>query len=386
MSSDGKEVNESDDSANLLGDVYIGGARVDVAFAANAGSEIVAVDTGCNCIVLINPPVPSEAITYTEAKPNSWIGTATTDGKLIIDGEGTIESDDGDVMVYRHCSEASANLMPTIAITQSGARISIFFDRLLRKERMIIKCNYEEDSKRIECSRFKGIFWIEIDEFYDILYRGGWTVDERAALDEKYKNSDSASLSSSNAFSADTEASEDGAEAEVNGSDLESLSDYRLHMSELELCSERLSKAQEKVGLHRSERLDARNVDGFLNRSNHPLAKSLKKFNERCENRTLRTKRELSPIAPKLREDYERFYLMGDAVEAPALHANVAVRNVARKSNDSESFYLSLFFSDLSEKLDDSKLVDSESLALLGSSTTNDLLTLMHNRIATSRH
>ncbi len=50
-------------SANVLGDVYVGGVKVDVAFAAHAGSEIVAVGTGCNCIVLINALVQSATVT-----------------------------------------------------------------------------------------------------------------------------------------------------------------------------------------------------------------------------------------------------------------------------------------------------------------------------------
>ena len=65
MSAAGDEL-DSGDSANALGDVYIGGVRVEIAFSAHAGSEIVAVDTGCNCIVLINAPVHvlSDTVTY----------------------------------------------------------------------------------------------------------------------------------------------------------------------------------------------------------------------------------------------------------------------------------------------------------------------------------
>ena len=93
MSAAGDEL-ESGDSANALGDVYIGGVKVDMAFAAHAGSEIVAVDTGCNCIVLINAPEQSNSVTY-EPVVNSWIETAATAGRLPIDGQGSIEDNEG---------------------------------------------------------------------------------------------------------------------------------------------------------------------------------------------------------------------------------------------------------------------------------------------------
>ena len=47
MSAAGDEL-DSGDSANVLGDVFIGGVKLEMAFSAHAGSEIVAVDTGCN--------------------------------------------------------------------------------------------------------------------------------------------------------------------------------------------------------------------------------------------------------------------------------------------------------------------------------------------------
>ncbi len=98
MSAAGDEL-DSGDSANVLGDVYVGGVKVEMAFAAHAGSEIVAVDTSCNCIVLINASVQSDTVTY-ELVINSWIKTAATAGKLAIDGQGTIEKDGGLKILY----------------------------------------------------------------------------------------------------------------------------------------------------------------------------------------------------------------------------------------------------------------------------------------------
>ncbi len=64
----------------------------------------------------------------------------------------------------------------------------------------------------------------------------------------------------------------------------------------------------------------------------------------------------------------------GHAAEASA---DVVVANVACSSNnDTKSYYLNLFLPDLSDALNDiSKLVDSKTIALLGSSTSTDQLT-----------
>ena len=76
---------------------------------------------------------------------------------------------------------------------------------------MIIYCSYVEDEKRIEYIRFKELFWIEIEQFYDIIYRGGWTIHERArAWIKKSESSESESswLSHSSNFSPDNDNSE----------------------------------------------------------------------------------------------------------------------------------------------------------------------------------
>ncbi len=71
--------------------------------------------------------------------------------------------------------------------------------------------------------------------------------------------------------------------------------------------------------------------------------------------------------------------------EGRAAEARVDVVDVANLvcniNNDTESYYLSLFVLDMSDALiDSSKLADSKTIALLGSSTSTDSLTLMHNR------
>ncbi len=96
-----------------------------MAFAAQAESEIVDVDTGCNCIVLINASAQSSSVTY-ELVDNSWIKTATAAGRLVIEGQGTIENDADLMILYRHCSTASVNLIPTHAITKTSVYLHFF--------------------------------------------------------------------------------------------------------------------------------------------------------------------------------------------------------------------------------------------------------------------
>ncbi len=167
-----------------------------------------------------------------------------------------------------------------------------------------------------------------------------------------------------------------------NGSDAESLSDYRLHRSEMQFYKERMAHAQAILGIHPTPEFAERNKEAFLHRTNHSLAKPLREFLKRKESGALRTKRDMSTIAPELREKYEKFYR--DAYRANAAPAaptiDVDDRHVVRKYNENADLYTSFYLSDLSDKLNNSMLADSESLALLGSSTTTDLLTLMHNR------
>ncbi len=122
------------------------------------------------CVNKCDAPVQSGTVTY---KPvvNSWIETAAAAGRLSIDGQGTIENDGGLKILYRHCSTALANLMPTNTITKYGNTICIFYDTFKNCERMVIYFPYEEDENHIDCIRFKGLYWIKLSQFYDIIYR-----------------------------------------------------------------------------------------------------------------------------------------------------------------------------------------------------------------------
>ena len=127
----------------------------------------------------------------------------------------------------------------------------------------------------------------------------------------------------------------------------------------------------------------------------HPLARQLQEYEQRVRDGTLRLRSAVTPIPQEIVKRYMtndhagvRLFVKQDPPGHPEgraaeARADVvkAVANDACKINDTESFYLSLFLSDLSDALDDSsKLIDSKTIALLGSSTSTDSLTLMHNR------
>ncbi len=119
----------------------------------------------------------------------------------------------------------------------------------------------------------------------------------------------------------------------------------------------------------------------------------MKGFKDRLEKHELRDRSAVSPVSPDLvrrfmkrHEDTQvtvRERLPGNHEgHAAEASAGVVLANIkCNIINDTESCYLSLFLNDLSDALDDSsKLIDSKTIALLGSSTSIDSLILMHNR------
>ena len=137
-----------------------------------------------------------------------------------------------------------------------------------------------------------------------------------------------------------------------------------------------------------------RNLQQFHKKYGHPLGYSVKGFEDRLEKQELCDQSAVSPVPPHLvrhfMEGHEDKKVTvrqrppghpeGRAAEA---RADVVVANdyACNLINDTKSCYLSLFLNDLSDALDDSsKLKDNNTIALLGSSTSTDSLTLMHNR------
>ena len=85
--------------------------------------------------MLIDVPTAAsqDQISY-ELCTNRSLRTASVGGQLDIAGKGIFTDEAGNTIEYRHCPTALANLLPTLAITRSGARIYIAFDVNLRRE------------------------------------------------------------------------------------------------------------------------------------------------------------------------------------------------------------------------------------------------------------
>ncbi len=131
-------------------------------------------------------------------------------------------------------------------------------------------------------------------QMFDIMFRDGWTVDELAALDENNsRNSFSSSPSSASGFSVSIPSDD-----KAGDSELESVSDYRLHESEWDQYCDRMREAQRSVAVYPSSDNEERNENSFFTaRPRLGLADSLERFQQRSNAGTLRKKRELSPIS-----------------------------------------------------------------------------------------
>ena len=101
-----------------------------VAFYAGC-EEMVAVDSGCNRLVLKDVPTKEECpnFTYEPSAVPCYLGTAAAGGKLDIAGSGIITSEDGIQTVYKHCPTAASNLLlPELAISYNDRRIVTWSD------------------------------------------------------------------------------------------------------------------------------------------------------------------------------------------------------------------------------------------------------------------
>ena len=83
MDSSGEEMNSSDGSANMIEELWQEGKLV----AYHAGcEEMVAIDSGCNRLVLKKVPTKEECpnCTYEPSSEPCYLGTAPAGGKLYI--------------------------------------------------------------------------------------------------------------------------------------------------------------------------------------------------------------------------------------------------------------------------------------------------------------
>ncbi len=115
MSAEGDQI----DAADLVGAEMLRGERVDAAFATVVGPDLVCVDSGCNKIILMNVPENQDGrTTYVEsvAADDPYLVTAAANGRLDIAGAGVFYNNEDVKHEYKHCPEATANLMPTMVI------------------------------------------------------------------------------------------------------------------------------------------------------------------------------------------------------------------------------------------------------------------------------
>ena len=110
------------------------------------------------------------------AEKAGFLRTAAEGGKLKIAGRGKI----GLCKQVLHCPEASANLVPTGLIVMCGAKITI--DKTSHGEEsmfchLTVKHPYGHE-KIIVARKFSDLWWISVTELMDLLYRGGFSVEE----------------------------------------------------------------------------------------------------------------------------------------------------------------------------------------------------------------
>ena len=91
---------------------------------------MVAVDSGCNKLVLKEVPTQEECpkCTYEPSSVPCYLGTAAAGGKLDIAGSGVITSEDGIRTEFKHCPTAAANLLPEVAIASNNQTIVSYSD------------------------------------------------------------------------------------------------------------------------------------------------------------------------------------------------------------------------------------------------------------------
>jgi len=310
MSESGDQI-DSDGDSNMLYE-ELNGERVDAAFHADVAFDLACVDSGCNKLVLQQRPEMREA-SYVPSV-NRFLRTASAGTQLAIVGMGLLDNQNGSVTEYKYCPDASANLIPTLAITKTGAHIHIFFDRPTRTEVCFIECAYLDLQKQIQCLGINGLFWITLDQMYDIILRDGFTTAEYddAFARNNRRSQDSFLSSSSDSSDYCHAVSEDESSAhEHSGSvELETEEDYRPHFGELREFHKSMYAAQVAVRNPRpAQELRERNSMVYFSGQAHlPLAGSLKGFLERRATETRRPRSAVSPVSHELKYEYDKRY------------------------------------------------------------------------------
>ena len=203
--SEAGEALDSDGDSNLMFE-ELDGVRVDAAFNAQVAPDLVCIDSGCNKIVLQLPP-DRDVSTYVVAVGRA-LRTASAGSSLAIAGTGVIDNSNGSITEFRHCPDATANLMPTLAISKTGAHIHIFLHKPTREEVCLIMCKYLDLQKTIQCNRINDLFWISLTQMYDFVFRDGFAADEYADAFHRNNNPRRDSLLFSLSSEVDVEANQ----------------------------------------------------------------------------------------------------------------------------------------------------------------------------------
>ena len=178
MDTSGEELH-SDGSANMV-EEWTEGTLVEFSLEA---LDSAAVDSGCNRLVMKDKPTLDVCpiFTYVLTTKARWLGTAAAHGRLDILATGVITSLDGICTEYMHCPDASTTLVPNLALTRNRQMIQSSTepatDDYEEHHWMSIKCR-DDYPKQIECVLVNEIFRISKIQLFDILCRGGYTVDE----------------------------------------------------------------------------------------------------------------------------------------------------------------------------------------------------------------
>jgi len=171
---------DAGESANMIQEFEIdllGGDNVARAFAAAVlrNSELICVDSGANIFILRFLLAGYENFIATN---NRFIQTAAAGAQLRVEALFNC----GHVSDIRYCPEASANLIPTMAIL--FCRCAVIFDMVDDQARCRIVANESSHGGEnhreyvIDCILDNDLFWIEKSTLADIIHRRGFPVVE----------------------------------------------------------------------------------------------------------------------------------------------------------------------------------------------------------------
>lgn len=375
MDSDGESLNGSDSSESNMLEEFVSGVAMRAVCLVRR-RDLVCIDSGSNRLVLIE----RARINHYHQVAGETLGTASDSATLAIVGRGII----GFCLNVLHCPSASANLISTQTILRCGGKTVIDCDHPEDSSTYFceIHCRRGNQTKIIFAELHNDLWWITLDEMFDLLLRNGFTEQE----DEAHHASAMLTLNIT------TELEQRRLDQSANSSRVEDDSDFFLELSQL--ANHHAQQESGRVGqpscyamMHDTEAQRREQDDiRYLNSDELPGAKRLREYQERKATGKLRTVAEFEDL-PHDELNKILAYRGGQRIPTPvqgplaaaadAGHdsdASVAMNRVTNSSN--------IYYSSFSRDLSSCALMTAASkpIAYLGSSTTTDLLTLMHNR------